>query len=509
MAEIRQIDKSRLISHAAASGIIIEGAGHQYKIVKVLGAGGFGITYLVESDKGMLVLKEHFLKGCWRGDDGREVKHAPTVDEDIRTSRADFLEEARRLSILGNDTAYIVKVYDAFEANGTAYYSMEYLDGGDLRGYLGIHGPMPEAEAVDMILSVAKAVGILHASHILHLDIKPSNIVLKKNKTDGTLTPVLIDFGIAKHFNNKGTPTSHLVAKGASSGYAPIEQYDDIEHFAPEIDIYALGGTLYFMLTGKNPPKAFNIDSFDSLRANLPTGLSENTIAAIEGAMRRSCSVRTNSVDLFMSQLCGRKIENNVTVAFFPETKRKKQSNKWFVFGIGFLVIVALALFIGYNQSDVKGSSEKMIVDTIATDATTLKSTINDSLEISEPGQDSSRSETIEEPGISHAENRIEEEQKQAEVPNNQNLPRPQTTNDVAELQRLSDAGSAVATARLARIFYDAGDFDAADKYARKAFYEGDKSVKSVALSVIRDLESIDKYVNDPLPSDIETALKL
>ncbi|MGM9853270.1 MAG: protein kinase [Muribaculaceae bacterium] len=373
MAHECETDKSRLLTQALAAGIVIEGAGRKFVVVRALGAGGFGITYLVDCDGKPFVVKEHFLKGCWRDADGKTVRHAPTVDHDVLESRADFTEEARRLGILGNAASNIVKVYDTFEANGTAYYVMEYLDGGDLESYIKAHGPMREEEAVAMMQQIAKAVGILHASHILHLDVKPSNIVLKKNGADGTLIPVLIDFGIAKHFSSDGTPTSHLLAKGASSGYAPIEQYDDIKKFAPEIDVYALGGTLYFMLTGKNPPKAFNIESFDDLRVNLPEGISERIVSAIEGTMRRSANARTPSVDAFLSALAGTEVHTNATEVFVKARHRRVNRRKIRYIGAACaaLLLAGIGIWVFFGHNPVPASQRmaqvapKAVADTI------------------------------------------------------------------------------------------------------------------------------------------------
>ncbi len=347
-------DKKILTKHALQPGTVVAGAGRTYTIVRTLGTGGFGITYLADDDLGnRIVIKEFFLKGCWRGTDGITVEHAPTIDEDFETGRTDFVEEARRLGILGRNSPNIVTVYNTFEALGTAYYTMEYIDGGDLRSYVEEHGPMPEQQAVETILTVASAVGMLHASHVLHLDIKPGNIVLRHG-SDGKLEPVLIDFGIAKHFGSDGSPTTYLTAKGASSGYAPIEQYDDIDTFSPQIDIYALGGTLYYLLTGKNPPKAFDIKSFDELRVNLPEGLGENTVAALEGAMKHIKHERLQNIDTFMSLLCGHTVHNNATEVLLDrrKTKHKKHTNSARIVIIFSLFAIIITRFILQYQSD-------------------------------------------------------------------------------------------------------------------------------------------------------------
>lgn len=323
-------EKATFLQEALPPQTVLKSGLREYKVVEVLGAGGFGITYKVEADirvgnvtvSSYFVIKEHFLKGCWRAEDKRSVLHAPTMETDVKMTRKDFIDEAKCLNKLGQKTPNIVKVNEVFEANGTAYYVMEYLDGGDLLHHVLQYGPLPEEDAVRLIVIVAKAVALLHEQNLLHLDIKPDNIVLKADSKTGRLLPVLIDFGIAKHFDKSGKPTSHLTAKGASEGYAPMEQYDEITHFAPEIDVYALGATLYFLLTGKHPPKAFNIHSFRGLQDNLPSGISTQTVNALAAAMKPGKYERTQTVSAFVRDLNGEHITGHDTEIF---TKKEKK----------------------------------------------------------------------------------------------------------------------------------------------------------------------------------------
>lgn len=282
-----------------------------YSLVKVLGAGGFGITYLVSSEimvgsipqKLSFVIKEHFLKGCYRGANGMEVLCAPTLKKEFEQSKRNFITEAERLNKLGNMSPNIVKVNEHFEANGTAYYVMEYLDGGDLYKYVRKHGALSEGMALSIITPIADAVSHLHNAGLLHLDIKPDNIVMKRDDATGSFIPVLIDFGIAKHFDKNGNPTSKLVAKGASEGYAPMEQYTDITRFAPEIDVYALGATLFYCLTGQNPPKAFDITSISEITSKIPAAVGQKARNAIAKAMQRNGFDRTPNMKAFLADI--------------------------------------------------------------------------------------------------------------------------------------------------------------------------------------------------------------
>lgn len=304
-------DKELLLQSALPIGTLLQSKSRKYYVVEVLGGGGFGITYKVYanemigniSQKIFFVIKEYFIKGCFRTENGISVRYASNLKNEFEQSRTDFVLEADRLNKLGKLSPNIVKVNEHFDANSTSYYVMEYLDGGDLRHYVFKNGALSESEALSKIIPIARAVEHLHKDGMLHLDIKPDNIVLKEDATTGEVIPVLIDFGIAKHFDRHGKPTSRPIAKGASDGYAPMEQYTEITKFAPEIDIYALGATLYFCLTNSNPPKAFDIPSNDTLLAKLPIDVSQRVKDAIVNAMQRSSYDRTKTVQSFLSSI--------------------------------------------------------------------------------------------------------------------------------------------------------------------------------------------------------------
>lgn len=309
----QQLDKNKelLLKSALPIGTLLQSKSRKYYVVEVLGGGGFGITYKVYanemigniSQKIFFVIKEYFIKGCFRTENGISVSYASNLKNEFEQSRTDFVLEADRLNKLGKLSPNIVKVNEHFDANSTSYYVMEYLDGGDLRHYVSKNGALSESEALSKIIPIARAVEHLHKDGMLHLDIKPDNIVLKEDATTGEVIPVLIDFGIAKHFDRHGKPTSRPIAKGASDGYAPMEQYTEITKFAPEIDIYALGATLYFCLTNTNPPKAFDIPSNDTLLVKLPIDVSQRVKDAIVNAMQRSSYDRTKSVQSFLSSI--------------------------------------------------------------------------------------------------------------------------------------------------------------------------------------------------------------
>lgn len=297
---------------ALRAGFELQSKERSYRIVGVLGSGSFGITYLAASEISVgnisvpmrFAIKEHFISAsCYRADDGVAVLTVPTAEKSVRASRSDFLTEANRLKKLCKKTRNIVSVNETFEANGTAYYVMEYLDGGSI-------SRCSEDESVSVVLQIADALKEIHKERVLHLDIKPDNIILKSGE-NGEKYPVLIDFGISKHFDSENKPTSSLSAKGASPGYAPQEQYAGVGEFSPKYDIYAIGAVLFYLCTGKNPPDAFKISpNQQELKVELAGKVSSRIEKTILNAMKPAASERTSSIERFCDDLLG--------IDFFP-----------------------------------------------------------------------------------------------------------------------------------------------------------------------------------------------
>ena len=271
----------------------------EYRIEKVLGQGGFGITYLAEqtSLQRKVAIKEFFMKGHCNRDSGTSHVSVPPVGsrELVERFRQKFIKEARTIASFSN--AHIISIHDVFEENGTAYYVMEYLEGNSLVSMVKEQGVMPETLAVKYISQVAEALAEVHANKLLHLDVKPANIMLNKKGE-----AVLIDFGISKHYDESGVQTSSA-SVGVSEGYAPLEQYEAgaLDSFTPATDIYALGATLFFLLTGKRPPKASEVMNYGL--PEFPSNVSPSVRNVIATAMHHVVRMRFQSVDTFVAML--------------------------------------------------------------------------------------------------------------------------------------------------------------------------------------------------------------
>ena len=284
---------------ALRPGTVLQGA-TAYRIERVLGAGGFGITYLASMTmrvgnlnvKAHVAIKEHFIGDqCERAGDSHTVV-CPGTDASralVAGSLRDFVSEARRLAEYGAGHGNIVKVNEIFEINGTAYYVMEYLEGESLDAYIKRNGPLGEDEIRSLVFPVVDAVAYLHARRLTHLDIKPANIMLGADG-DGNVRPVLIDFGLSKHYNADGSATSTVNTMACSDGYAPAEQYSGIRTFSPTADVYALGATILAAATGRTPTAA----------NSWPAGEPEATIAGLGlGATMRTAIAKAMAMRKF------------------------------------------------------------------------------------------------------------------------------------------------------------------------------------------------------------------
>ncbi len=260
-------------------GTVLRSPKRNYTIIKELGHGGFGITYLVEgvitidniSVPVRFALKEHYINTMCSRDPQtqRVVVISQTAQAEVSRSLHAFVSEANRLQELGISHPNIVKVNEVFEANDTAYFVMEYLDGGSLADYVKQRGRLSFEEMVALMEPVCNSVALLHRNHVAHYDIKPQNIMLVND--NGQMRTVLIDFGLAKHYDGQGNATSSIAAAGFTPGYAPVEQYGGFTTFQATADVYALAATILFCLTGHAPAYAqeLNIDDVRNELGNL------------------------------------------------------------------------------------------------------------------------------------------------------------------------------------------------------------------------------------------------
>ncbi len=274
--------------------------GGKYKIEEVLGQGGFGITYLATQallDRKVCIKEFFFREYCERDETTSHVSLGTQSNLTlVERFMGKFLKEARTISQL--DHPNIIRIYDIFKENNTAYYVMEYIEGESLSEKVKRQGALSEREAINYIQQVATALNFIHQRSINHLDVKPANIMIRR--ADNKI--ILIDFGLSKQYDAQGEQTS-TTPVGISHGYAPMEQYNigGVSTFSPRTDIYSLGATLYKLVTGDTPPQASDI--LNEGLPELPTHLSVEVKQVITQAMQPRKKDRPETMERFLNFL--------------------------------------------------------------------------------------------------------------------------------------------------------------------------------------------------------------
>ncbi|MEO8384638.1 MAG: serine/threonine-protein kinase [Betaproteobacteria bacterium] len=275
---------------------------NEYVIDKLVGVGGFGLTYLA-TDQNLnlpVALKEYFptdiAKRGGESDDDTSIRPTPDTNrETFQWGLTRFLDEARTLATFRHPN--IVRVMRFFQANSTAYMVMEYVQGASLSDWMRTRRPLPQAAIERIALPLIDGLGTIHRTSYLHRDVKPSNIYIRE---DGS--PVLLDFGSARSTSG-GRDLTAIV----SPGYAPVEQYSESSAQGPWTDLYAMGGVMYWMVTGKKPvdatarlkndpqPRAADIGD--------PTLYSNEFLQSIDWALRPDELERPQSSEEFLTRL--------------------------------------------------------------------------------------------------------------------------------------------------------------------------------------------------------------
>lgn len=277
----------------------------KYRIDQYLASGGFGNTYVATNlafDE-KVAIKELFIKGvCGRNTDSTDISVSLTENKRAFSAQQEkFRKEAKRLRKLTNP--HIVGVHDLFDENGTSYYVMDFVEGESLSARIKRTGKaMTESELMLILPQVLDALECVHNEGIWHLDLKPANIMV-----DARGNVQLIDFGASKQLrNSNGDSLSTSSAMAYTPGYAPSEQMEqNIEKFGPWTDLYALGATMYNLLTKQQPPSPSDINEDSRSALKLPSGISKKTEKLIFWLMKPIRTMRPKcvaDVKLFLAE---------------------------------------------------------------------------------------------------------------------------------------------------------------------------------------------------------------
>lgn len=321
----------------------------KYTIEAKIGEGGFGITYkAIQNGLNRVVcIKEYFPAGkCTRATKKNTVFVQGTSEQVFEKYRQAFVREAKMLATLHHPN--IVEVLDVFDENNTSYMVMTFVKGKSLQQIVEVRGKLPYPETVNYIAQITNAVGYIHDHHILHRDIKPDNIMITAD-----FKAILIDFGSAREFEQDKTQvhTSML-----THGYAPTEQYTANSRKGSYTDIYAIGATFYFVLTGQVP-----MESAARLTEQMPSPkdlvpeIPEEANRTILKAMQLKAENRHQTVHEFMDDI--RNVKPSVlvdeTIGGSPQQPTSKRT--WYIISaLGCFVALLIGYFLwGRNGSEL------------------------------------------------------------------------------------------------------------------------------------------------------------
>ena len=306
--------------------------GGKYRIERVLGQGGFGITYLaVQTSLNRIVaIKELFIGGQGQAINDRKGNQVVVTNsanqESFNQQKEKFKKEALRLANLNHPN--LVKVHEFFEENGTAYYAMDYIDGESLRTKLNREGALSESLVLNYMQQLLPALDAAHRQKIWHLDVKPENIMVDKY---GHI--YLIDFGASKHIETNSTLTTSL-ALAYTRGYCPPELADltygsqndlvqALKEIGPWTDIYALGATMYNLLTDSIPPSSNRLYKDGRDAFSFPSNISASTKDMIVWMMKPGREDRPQTVSDISTSVFRER-----TVIQVDDESTKKDSNR-------------------------------------------------------------------------------------------------------------------------------------------------------------------------------------
>ncbi len=352
--------------HNLKPGTIIK----NYEIIRVLGEGGFGITYLArDRELGLeVVIKEYFPNEfAMRADDSCITAKSKSIG-DFSKGMQRFKEEAQTLAKFSHPS--IVKILGYFEANDTAYFVMEYEEGTDLSHYLKQQGKMIDQEEIlSIMMPILEGLKEVHKHNYLHRDIKPGNILLRANHS-----PVLIDFGASKLAIGEA---SKSITSMLTEGYAPLEQYStDIKQQGPFTDLYAVAAVIYKIITGKVPPSAQTrsyqllsegSDPFEPLMTLKLSGYDTNFLRAVDRALAINAKERPQNVQQFQKDIAGElKRESK------PSTQKEneainspKPKNKGLLIGIVVLIIAGGVFGTIFMQDKKPNQAPRIVQNTV------------------------------------------------------------------------------------------------------------------------------------------------
>ncbi len=341
---------------------------NRYIAGKVLGFGGFGVTYLgLDYVMNRRVAIKEYLPSefATRMPAQTQVTVYPgDKEEQFREGLEKTLDEAKRLAKFENIPG-IVQIYDCFKENGTSYIVMEYLEGITLKEYLERYGTMEVKQALPVILQIADSMDVVHTNGILHRDIAPDNIYVLNPEHPDALKVKLLDFGAARYAASRQSKSLSVIIK---PGYAPVEQYRSRKDQGPWTDVYALAATFYKMLTGITPDDAMERNTKDELKKPSKLGcvIDRTMETALMNALNIRIEDRTASMMEFINELTGDDVEaNRITKEKIDLGEIPELAAAALGIGLAAAAIAAVMIGTGILKPNLKADESRLTGDIV------------------------------------------------------------------------------------------------------------------------------------------------
>lgn len=357
---------------------------NRYLIGKVLGFGGFGVTYLAWDHvlQQRVAIKEYLpSEFATRAAGKTEVTiFSGNKAQQFADGMNKFIEEAKRLAKFQNEQG-IVRIYDSFEANNTAYIIMEFLDGETLADYLKRVGKVPVEQAIELLSPVINSLETVHKAGIIHRDIAPDNIFLTN---DGQVK--LIDFGAARYATTSHSRSLTVIIK---PGYSPEEQYRSRGDQGPHTDVYALAAVLYRMITGEVPPDALERRAYMENKKKdtlVPPSkyckINKNQENAILNAMNIYAESRTGTAETLLNDLTSsaqiRRIKGKIKVLDLMKWPL------WVKITVPTLGITAITAFVLLFTGAIDFGGNPLQVFTLGSNSVRVPNVVNSSIGVAQ-----------------------------------------------------------------------------------------------------------------------------
>lgn len=492
------MSENKIMSEALPNGTVIKSTRYEYRVEKIIGAGGFGITYKVvrTSDYIVFAMKEFFPSTLCQRDTNCTLSYLRTNSNKFEEGVRNFITEAERLSKLNISHSNIISVTEVFESNNTAYYVMDYIDGINLRQFVKKqhNKPLTQEQMISVMTPILQAVALLHEKKLAHLDIKHENIVLTV-QPDGSMRPVLIDFGQSKHYDRKGNATSTLTNAGCSDGFSPQEQYLGLDKFTPQADVYALCATMLYLLTAKQPPKSSDI-STAYIESALPPEISASVRKAIVNGMRKDKDDRTQTVERLAEELeidiNTSTEESSVTRLLNIPGRRKFGYSKIAVYAAGAALMTGILGSGLYWYDNRLETMQQYIAPTDTLTAVEPVRIVGNTL--TSTGKQPSPTPTSEEESTNMTA--TDDEANSTGRTNEDKFRQALRENNFNELLSLAKAGYAKAYYPVALGYYNRGNKYEAERWARNAMKKNSDVKKALAL--------IEKITLSPNPANLD-----